>query len=87
MASKDYADAVRAGTMAASRLQRRLALRDEVESRGGNIDIFRVFQTVDLPLLIRPLDGLLGAYLSYPEHGVLVTTERPMSIQRWTAAH
>ena len=40
-----------------------------------------------MPLLLRPLDGLLGAYLNAPSQGILVTTQRPMSIQRFTAAH
>lgn len=87
MASQDYPSAVRAGTMAAGRLLRELELQKQLEGRGGSIDIFGVFSTVGLPVLIRPLDGLLGAYLSEPDHGVLVTSERPMSIQRWTAAH
>lgn len=83
----DYASAVRAGTMAAARLHRRLALRKQIGSRGGNVDVFGAIQTVRLPLLLRPLQGLLGAYLSYPAPGALVTTQRPMSIQRFTAAH
>jgi Zn-dependent peptidase ImmA (M78 family) len=29
----------------------------------------------------------LGAYLSDPAPGVLITTQGPMSIQRFTAAH
>jgi hypothetical protein len=73
--------------MAAARLQHRLGLRERIESRGGNVDVFGAIQTVDLPLLLRPLQGLLGAYLSEPAPGVLVTTQRPMSIQRFTAAH
>lgn len=87
MAAADYTGAVRAGTMAAARLHRRLGLRDEVETRGGNVDVFGAIQGLDLPLLLRPLQGLLGAYLSEPAPGVLVTTQRPMSIQRFTAAH
>lgn len=87
MASEDYPSAVRTGVMAAGRLLRDLGLQRQIEDKGGSVDIFAVFQMVDLPLLIRPLKGLLGAYLSDPAHGVLVTTERPMSIQRWTAAH
>ena len=83
----DYKGAVRAGTMAAARLHRRLSLRNEVEARGGNVDVFGAIQDLDLPLLLRPLQGLLGAYLSEPAPGVLVTTQRPMSIQRFTAAH
>lgn len=83
----DYASAVRAGTMAAGRLHRQLNLRAMIEEHGGNVDVFGAIHAVDLPLLLRPLKGLLGAYLSTPAHGVLVTTERPMSIQRFTAAH
>lgn len=82
-----YANAVRAGTMAAARVHRDLDLRDAIEARGGNVDVFAAIQAVDLPLLLRPLQGLLGAYLNRPDHGVLITTQRPMSIQRFTAAH
>lgn len=87
MASNDYPSAVRAGALAASRLLLELQVREQVEARGGSVDIFGAFGAVNLPILIRPLQNLLGAYLSEPDHGVLVTSERPMSIQRWTAAH
>ncbi|HTV26261.1 MAG TPA: ImmA/IrrE family metallo-endopeptidase [Xanthobacteraceae bacterium] len=87
MAATTYAGAVRAGTMAAARLQQKLGLRKEIETYGGNIDVFRAIHALDLPLLLRPLQGLLGAYLNQPNPGVLVTTQRPMSIQRFTAAH
>src|SRR3954449_13355922 len=87
MAAADYAGAVRAGTMAAARLHRNLGLREQTGARGGNVDVFGAIQTLDLPLLLRPLQGLLGAYLSEPAPGVLVTTQRPISIQRFTAAH
>jgi Zn-dependent peptidase ImmA (M78 family) len=73
--------------MAAARLHQRLELRKQNESRGGNVDVFGAIQMVNLPLLLRPLEGLLGAYLSDPAPGVLITTQRPMSIQRFTAAH
>ena len=87
MVAADYAGAVRAGTMAAARLHQRLDLRQQVGARGGNVDVFGAIQAIDLPLLLRPLQGLLGAYLNDPAPGVLVTTQRPMSIQRFTAAH
>ncbi|MPT48371.1 MAG: ImmA/IrrE family metallo-endopeptidase [Sphingobium sp.] len=83
----DYAGAVRNGTAAAGRLQRELGIRDFIEVHGGSIDIFDAIRMLDLPLMLRPLKGLLGAYLSAPVPGILVTTERPMSIQRFTAAH
>jgi Zn-dependent peptidase ImmA (M78 family) len=82
-----YAGAVRNGAMAAARLHRSLDLRNHIALRGGNVDVFAAIQTLDLPLLLRPLQGLLGAYLNDPAPGVLITTQRPMSIQRFTAAH
>lgn len=82
-----YASAVRNGTMGASRLHRRLVLHDQVLARGGNVDVFGAITSLDLPLLLRPLEGLLGAFISEPAPGILITTQRPMSIQRFTAAH
>jgi hypothetical protein len=84
----DYASAIRGGTMAAGRLHRQLALRERIEGQGGgNIDVFASMVALELPLLLRPLRNLLGAYLREPAQGVLVTTRRPLSIQRFTAAH
>ena len=85
--ASDYDSAVRAGAMAAGRLHRRLDTQALIRGHGGNVDVFGAIHALDLPLLLRPLKGLLGAYLSSPAPGVLVTTERPMSIQRFTAAH
>ena len=83
----DFPSSVRKGTMAAARLHRRLPFRDQTEARGGSIDIFAAIEALEIPLLLRPLDGLLGAYLSDPSPGILVTTQRQLSIQRFTAAH
>jgi hypothetical protein len=83
----DYATAVRAGAMEAARLHQRLGLRPQIEALGGDIDVFGAINAIGLPLLLRPLEGLLGAYLNDPAPGALVTTQRPMSIQRFTAAH
>lgn len=87
MVAADYPSAVRAGTMAAARLHQQLDLRQQTEAAGGNVDVFAAIHALDLPLLMRPLQALLGAYLSDPGPGILVTTRRPMSIQRLTAAH
>ena len=87
MVAANYQSAVRAGTLAAARLHQELDLRRHIEAAGGNVDIFAVIHALDIPLLVRPLKGLLGAYLNDPSPGILVTTERPMSIQRFTAAH
>jgi Zn-dependent peptidase ImmA (M78 family) len=80
-------DATRNGAQAAGQLQRRLELRARQDVEPGSIDIFGVIAGLDLPLMMRPLKGLLGAFLNDPTPGILVTTERPLSIQRFTAAH
>ena len=83
----DYAGAVRTGAMAAGRLHRALGSRELIERQAGAIDVFDAILSLDVPLLFRPLKGLLGAFLNEPIRGILVTTERSMSIQRFTAAH
>jgi hypothetical protein len=82
-----HESAVRLGSMAAARLHLQLGLKETMEAFGGNIDVFGATVAIRLPLLLRPLKGLLGAYLPEPTPGVLVTTKRPLSIQRLTAAH
>jgi Zn-dependent peptidase ImmA (M78 family) len=83
----NYASAVRNGSMAAARLHVQLGTKERVQAEGGSVDVFGASFAIHLPLLLRPLKGLLGAYLPHPIPGVLVTTERPLSIQRLTAAH
>ncbi len=61
--------------------QRKVALES------GRLNIFGVIEMLEIPLLFKPLDGLLGAFLPEPTPGVLITTQRSSSIQRFTAAH
>jgi len=83
----NYAEAVKVGTMAATRLHLQLKNEEIVTRSGGNIDVFAAILELKLPLLFRPLNGLLGAFLPRPMPGLLVTTERSLNIQRFTAAH
>ena len=83
----NYRIAIRKGVMAAERLHRQLGSRDRVEIEGGNIDVFGVIIQLEVQLLFRPLEGLLGVYMCEPAPGILVTTKRSLSIQRITAAH
>lgn len=83
----NYSQAVRGGAAAAARAHRQLGVRERLETSGGSVNVFALINELDVPLLLRPLDGLLGAYLNAPSQGILVTTQRPMSIQRFTAAH
>lgn len=83
----DYRSAVSKGASAAARIHHKLGSEQNIERNIGWIDVFGAIAQLDVPLLLRPLDGLLGAYFCVPEPGILVTTKRPLAIQRFTAAH
>lgn len=83
----DYRSAVLSGSRAAAKLHKELGLRKQHQEDATAIDIFSVISQLDIPVLVRPLDGLLGAYLNEPQPGILVTTKRDRKIQRLTAAH
>lgn len=83
----DVANAIRRATLAATRLHRDLNLQARVPRENGRVDVFDALARLNVPLIFKPLDGLLGAYLADPVPGVLVTTKRPLSVQRFTAAH
>jgi Zn-dependent peptidase ImmA (M78 family) len=51
------------------------------------IDVYGFISDRQITLLFQKLGGLLGAYLEVERPGILVTTERPLAIQRFTAAH
>ena len=70
----DYAQAVRNGTMAAARLHVQLDTEAAMQQHGGSIDVFQSSVAIELTLLLKPLKGLLGAYIPDPVPGVLVTT-------------
>jgi Zn-dependent peptidase ImmA (M78 family) len=80
-------DAVLEGALRAARLHQRLDIVDQIKRQSGNIDIFAAIVELDVELVFRPLDGLLGAYVAQPWNGIIVTTERSLAIQRFTAAH
>ena len=85
--ASSYVSAVRTGVSAAGRLHRRIGLREQLEASGGSVNVFALISQLDVPLMLRPLDGLLGAYINVPTKGILVTTQRRLSVQRFTAAH
>lgn len=71
----------------ANRLHQRLNSEHRVQASGGGIDIFGSILELSVPLLFRPLDHLLGAYVPKPSAGIIITTERNLAIQRFTGAH
>jgi len=64
-----YAVAVRHAAMAAARLHHNLGTQEQVVREGGRVDVFAAAARLDVPLLFRPLEGLLGAFLNDPNSG------------------
>ncbi len=83
----DYASAIRKATLEATRLQRDLGIQAKVARDVGRVDIYDTIARLRIPLMFTRLDGLLGAYYREPNAGILVTTQRPLNQQRYTAAH
>lgn len=81
-------DAILEGAQAAARLHEKLGTRAAVESTGGCIDVFGALLAVGAALIFRPLNGLLGFCIRGPSNpGVVISTQRPLRIQRFTGAH
>jgi Zn-dependent peptidase ImmA (M78 family) len=71
----------------ADRLHAKYDTKSAVARGAGRIDVFRMLVDRDIYVMFKPLKNLLGAYFSDPDTGVLVTTKRPLPVQRFTAAH
>lgn len=79
--------AILRGMKAATKLHRDMSTSDAV---GGSVrvDVFDAIARAGALLMFKPLDPLLGAYMKQGnEKGVIITTRRPIGIQRFTAAH
>jgi hypothetical protein len=84
----DSRAAILTGAKAAHTLHRDLGIREQVErSGGGRVDVFGAIAKLGATLMFQPLDKLLGAYLPGDDVGVLITTKRPLPVQRFTGAH
>jgi Zn-dependent peptidase ImmA (M78 family) len=84
----DQRDAILKGVKAAHTLHRDLGVREALErSNGGRVDVFTTIGKLGATLMFQPLDRLLGAYVPAEEPGILITTKRPLPVQRFTAAH
>ena len=58
------------------------------EYQRPSFDIVRLVTDMDIPLLFRPLDKLLGSVVTIGStQGILVTTSRDLHVQRFTIAH
>ncbi|MFD3572561.1 ImmA/IrrE family metallo-endopeptidase [Streptomyces sp. NPDC058644] len=69
-------------------LQAAASLLDELNvDQEKPVDVFQVIEELGLWLVFQPLDALLGAVLPQGNGGIVITTERRSTIQRYTAAH
>jgi len=80
-------DSVLDGTLQAELLHRELKTQEQLQKGSGCVDIFSIILQLEIELVFRPLRGLLGAYVPGSSPGILITTERQLSIQRFTGAH
>ncbi len=84
----DQRETILGATLEAERLHRELKTQDQLSQLSGCVDVFGAIVHLDIRLLFKHLDGLLGAYVPTPvKSGILVTTERQLAVQRFTAAH
>ncbi len=51
------------------------------------VDVFSICERLGLWLAFMPMDSLLGAFVPEGAGGVLITEQRPITVQRYTAAH
>ena len=82
-----YRDAILAGTLEAEQIHADMNAASGASPSCGAVDVFRFIDGRDILLLFQKLGGLLGAFMNYQRPGILVTTERTLAIQRFTAAH
>lgn len=79
-------EAILSGVLAAAKAHDKLDVQEAIESGcRGNVDVFNSILKEQARLVFRPLEGLLGACLEGP--GVMISTNRPLSVQRFTGAH
>lgn len=79
--------AILKGMRAALRLHRDMATSDRLD-RSFRIDVFGAITRSGAMLMFQPLDKLLGAYMQENgERGMIITTQRPVGVQRFTAGH
>jgi Zn-dependent peptidase ImmA (M78 family) len=71
----------------ADRLHKQHHTETRAKRGEGRIDVFGMLIDRDIPVMFRPLKNLLGAYIDNPAQGVMVTTQRSLPVQRFTAAH
>jgi len=89
MTRQEYRAAKLKGIRAASEAHRKLGISAKLQEGSIDpIDVFESLSDLNIPTLCKPLEGLLGVYMNAESGpGILVTSNRRLPIQRFTAAH
>jgi Zn-dependent peptidase ImmA (M78 family)/predicted secreted protein len=82
MASRNHKRQSLEAISAASQLHARLG-----SARDKPVDVFEAIRSLGIWLVFQKLDNLLGATVRQGVGGIVITTERPLNLQRYTAAH
>ncbi len=87
--NKETRNAILRGIGGAADTHDSFRFREMHEDGLSAIDVFGVIRDLGIPLVFQELDQLLGACVrvSSTEVGILVTTQRDLHMQRFTAAH
>ena len=81
-------NAVLEGAGEAAAIHKQLSLRSRRDHDKRPVDVYRVIKEMDIRFLFQPLQNLLGAFIKTPKNdGILITTQRDLYVQRYTAAH
>src|SRR6266498_2727827 len=84
----DFRAAVLNAAQAADRLHLEYDTRSRADAGEGRIDVFDMLVQQNIPTMLEKMDKLLGAFLDVGgAKGVIVTTQRQLPVQRYTAAH
>jgi len=87
MTRRQDQQAILRGMEGAFRLLRDLGL-DQGTRRAQRVDVFDSIDRTGAVLMFRPLDKILGAFMKQGNAaGIILNTERPLGVQRFTAAH
>jgi Zn-dependent peptidase ImmA (M78 family) len=81
-------DVILSGTSRAAEVHEELGLRTSLRDGDRPVDVLATIRALGVVVLFRKLDSLLGAYVPGADTpGMLLTTQRNLHIQRFTAAH